>query len=145
MRMATYVALMRTLNMFKRLLFVVLLFTLNGCIKREIYTEVVDKTMIAHPPQTLRIEDPSGMLKSTLKADPSSPITISLYIHCAKCTNAQSKSLGADFDGYIRLTLSENNRTLARAQMDYKGEATREEVAQVFEHLMETLQWNHSV
>lgn len=115
--------------------------TLTGCLEREIYTEIVDKTIISHPPATLQIEDPSTLLKSTFKADPLSLIKMSVYIHCAKCTNAQSRSLGADFDGYIRITLSEGNRTLARAQMDYKGEATHDEVQQVFEHLMETLQW----
>lgn len=113
--------------------------------EREIYTEISDTSAISHPPRSVKIEDSSGMLKTSFKTDPSSPITISVYIHCAKCTNAQSRSLGADFDGYIRLTLSENNRTLARAQMDYKGEATREEVAQVFEHLMETLQWEDTL
>lgn len=142
MRMATLVALiMHTRNVFKSFLFVVLLFTLSGCLEKEIYSEVVDKTMISHPPQTLQIEDPSGMLKSTLKTDPSSPIKMSVTIHCAKCNNPQSKSLGADFDGYIRITLSEENRTLARAQMDYKGEATSDEVQQVYDYLTDQLKW----
>jgi hypothetical protein len=122
-----------------------LLFTLNGCLEREIYTEISDRSAISHPPKSVKIEDASGMLKTSFKPDPSSPITMSVYIHCAKCTNAQSRSLGADFDGYIRITVSESNRTLARAQMDYKGEATREEIAQVFEHLMETLQWEDTL
>lgn len=125
----------------KTFIAILLSFILIGCIEREIYTEIVDKTIISHPPATLRIEDPNGMLKSRFKIDPSSPIQMSLYIHCAKCTNAQSKSLGSDFDGYIRLTLSEHNRTLARAQMDYKGEATPEEVKHVYDHLIGELKW----
>jgi len=125
----------------KTLLFILLQFILIGCLEREIYTEIVDKSIISHPPATLQIENPSGLFKSTINSNPASPIKMSVYIHCAKCTNAQSRSLGADFDGYIRLTISEDNRTLARAQMDYKGEATHDEVQQVFEHLMETLQW----
>lgn len=128
-----------------RTIMLLFLITLSGCIEREIYTEIADRAIIAHPPQVLNIEDPSGMLKTDLPCDPEAAMKISLYIHCAKCTNAQSKSLGADFDGYIRLTISEDNRTLARAQMDYKGEATSEEVMQVYNHLMEKLQWNHSV
>ena len=115
--------------------------TLTGCLDREIYTEIADKSIVSHPPATLQIEDPSGLFKSTFKTDPASPIKMSVYIHCAKCTNAQSKSLGSDFDGYIRITLSEDNLTIARAQMDYKGEATSDEVQQVYDHLMETLQW----
>jgi hypothetical protein len=140
--MTTHVArIMHTLNVFKSLLFVVLIFTLSGCIERKIYTEITDQSILSHPPQTLRIEDPSGMLKTNLPNDPNATVKMSVYIHCTKCTNAQSKSLGTDFDGYIRLTISDGNCTLARAQMDYKGEATPNEVAQVFEHLMETLQW----
>jgi len=118
---------------------------LTGCLDREIYTEIVDQSIITHPPVSLKIDDPWGKLKTDLPNDPYAAVKISLYIHCAQCTNAKSKSLGADFDGYIRITVSENNRTLARAQMDYKGEATPEEVAQVYNHLMEKLQWNHSV
>ncbi len=115
--------------------------TLTGCLEREIYTEIVDKTIISHPPATLRIEDPSGMLKSRFKTYSASPIKMSVYIHCAKCTNAQSKSLGSDFDGYIRLTISDHNRTLARAQMDYKGEATNDEIQHVYDHLIGELKW----
>ena len=131
--------------MIRALLVLLASFILNGCIEREIYTEIADRAIISHPPKGLNIEDPSGMLKTDLPCDPETAMKISLYIHCAKCTNAQSKSLGADFDGYIRLTIREDNRTLARAQMDYKGEATPEEVMQVYTHLMEKLQWNHSV
>lgn len=120
-------------------------FILSGCIEREIYTEIAEKQIIAHPPQALNVEDPSGMLKTDFRDDPNGTIKMSLIVHCAKCTNAQSKSLGADFDGYIRITVSEGNQNLARAQMDYKGEATSEEVMQVYRHLMEKLQWNHSV
>lgn len=133
--------IMRTLNVFKSLLFVVLLFTLSGCLKREIYTEIADKKVISHPPTSLEIKAPDGMLKTNFKTDPSSPIKLAVYIHRAKCTNAQSKSLGSDFDGYIRLTLSDHNRTIARAQMDYKGEVTNDEVQQVYDHLIQQLHW----
>lgn len=131
--------------MIKTLFSLFVLFILSGCNEREVYTEIADNTIIAHPPVSLKIEDPSGMLKTLFRHDPSAPMTMKLIVHCAKCTNAQSKSLGADFDGYIRITVSEGNRPLARAQMDYKGEATPEEVMQVYTHLMEKLQWNHSV
>lgn len=131
--------------LFRALLVLLVSFILSGCIEREIYTEIADKQIIADPPQALNIEDPSGMLKTDFRHDPDAPLSMSLIVHCAKCTNAQSKSLGADFDGYIRITVSEGNETLARAQMDYKGEATVEEVMRVYTHLMEKLQWNHSV
>jgi hypothetical protein len=131
--------------MIKTLFSLFVLFILSGCHEREVYTEIADKQIIAHPPIAINIEDPSGMLKTDFRHDLNAPMTMSLMVHCAKCTNAQTKSLGADFDGYIRITVSKGNRPLARAQMDYKGEATPEEVMQVYTHLMEKLQWNHSV
>lgn len=119
-----------------------LLFTLSGCLEREIYTEIADKSLISHPPSTLRIEDPSGLLKSTFKTDLSAPISLKVYIHSAHCSNAQSRSLGADFDGYVRITISDSNRTLARTQMDYKGEPSAEMIQTLYDTLIQKLQWN---
>ena len=118
-----------------------LLLLLGGCTNREIYTEIADHRYIAHPPSSLQINDLGGMLKSGFKNDPASPIHLDVYVHCAECTNAQSRSLGADFDGYIRITIRDQNTTIARAQMDYKGKAHEEDVQQVYEHLIQTLQW----
>lgn len=127
--------------MFKHLLFGLLLLFLGGCINREIYTEIADKSYISHPPSALAIEDLGGMLKSGFTIDPSSPMKLQVYVHCAECTNAQSRSLGADFDGYIRITVRDQNKTIARAQMDYKGQAQAADVQKVYEHLIHTLQW----
>ncbi|MCX6061920.1 MAG: hypothetical protein NT103_06700 [Campylobacterales bacterium] len=62
------------------------------------------------------------MLKSDFKNDPNTLISLKVYIYCAHCTNAQSRSLETDFDGYIRITIKERNTTIVRAQLDYKGE-----------------------
>lgn len=125
-----------------KILFVLLaLFTLGGCLERKIYTEINEPSYIEHPPKSLRIDDISGIVKNTIKSDPSSPIVATVYIHCSQCTNAQSRSLGADFDGYIRITIKENNTSIARAQMDYKGEATNDEIQHVYDHLIGELKW----
>lgn len=126
----------------KALFSLFLLFALSGCLEREIYTEIADKSLISHPPERLRIEDPSGLLKSTFKTDPSAPISLNVYIHSAHCTNAQSRSLGTDFDGYVRITISDSNRTLARSQMDYKGEPSAEMIQTLYTTLIQKLQWN---
>jgi hypothetical protein len=131
-----------SIEILKTLFLLLVMFILSGCFEQEIYTEINEPSYIAHPPKSLRIDDIGGMLESSTKSDPKSPISVEVYIHYAHCTNAKSRSLGSDFDGYIRITLKENNTTIARAQKDYKGEATPEEVTQVYDHLMETLQWN---
>lgn len=139
------VSVVPIMHMPKALFVLLALFTLGGCLERKIYTEINEPSYIAHPPKSLRIDDISGIVKNTLKSDPTSPVVANVYIHCSQCTNAQSKSLGADFDGYIRLTISDNNRSIARAQMDYKGEATSEDVQQVYNHLINELHWENII
>lgn len=115
---------------------------LGGCWEQEIYSEIVKPAFIAHPPLALHIEDPSGHLKSDFSNNPKAPIFLEVYIYSAHCTNAQSRSLGTDFDGYIRIAVQENNSTIARAQMDYKGEPTGQKIQYVYDHLMENLKWS---
>lgn len=126
----------------KKYLFLLLyLLFLGGCLEREIYTEIAKPDFIAHPPLALHIEDLSSTLKSDFKTDSNSPLRLEVYTHRAHCTNAQSRSLGTDFDGYIRITIKEQNTTIARAQMDYKGEPDAPKIQYVYDHLIEELQW----
>jgi len=129
------------IHMPKMLFLLLVMFALSGCLEREIYTEISEPSYIAHPPKSLRIDDVGGMLKSSIKSDPKSPVSVEVYIHSAHCTNAQSRSLEADFDGYIRITIKEGTTSIARAQMDYKGEAKSDDIQQVYSHLMKTLRW----
>jgi len=114
----------------------------SGCFEREIYTEIVDKKYIAHPPSSVFVMDLEGNLKSGFPSNPNAPISVHVYTHQANCTNAQSRSLGSDFDGYVRITLKEGNVTIARAQSDYKGEATPEIVQAIYTQLLQKLQWS---
>lgn len=108
--------------------------------EREIYTEINDQSAVSHPPKSVKIEDLSGAL-SGVKSDFKAPVSVEVYIHSAHCTNPQSRSLGSDFDGYIRITLKDENRTIARAQMDYKGEPTDQSIRQVYDHLLKKMEW----
>ncbi|MDD2369468.1 MAG: hypothetical protein PHQ90_09210 [Sulfuricurvum sp.] len=123
----------------KNLFFFFCALALSGCLEREIFTEINDRHFVGHPPSALRIEDLSGTLKST--NDPNARVSVIVYIHSAHCTNAQSRSLGSDFDGYIRITIKENNTQIARAQMDYKGEPDGDKIRQVYDHLIQQLKW----
>jgi len=45
------------------------------------------------------------------------------YIHFVdSCNNPETKSLGADFNGYIRLYIKSNNETLYKVQSDFKSD-----------------------
>ena len=125
----------------KYLFLLIYLLFLSGCLEREIYTEIAKPDFIAHPPSALHINDLSGTLKSDFKTDSNAPLRLEVYTHRAHCTNAQSRSLGTDFDGYIRITIKEQNTTIARAQMDYKGEPDAQKIQYVYDHLIEELQW----
>ncbi|MDD5159124.1 MAG: hypothetical protein PHI47_03665 [Sulfuricurvum sp.] len=124
----------------KNLFFFFCALALSGCLEREIFTEINDRNAINHPPSSLHIID-SGSLKSGFKDDPKGKYTAEVYIHSAHCTNAQSKSLGSDFDGYIRITIKDQNTTVARAQMDYKGSPDSDKIQQVYDHLIQQLKW----
>jgi hypothetical protein len=121
------------------LFFITLIF--SGCFEREIYTEVMDKRYISHPPASVLVVDLEGNLKSGFPSNPTSPISVHVYTHRAHCTNAQSRSLGSDFDGYVRITIKDGNTTIARAQSDYKGGATPEMVQTIYTELLKQLRW----
>jgi len=126
----------------KKHLFLLLFFVFfNGCMEREIYAEITQPSFIAHPPAALHIDDISGTLKSDFKNDSNALLHLEVYTHCANCTNVQSRSIGTDFDGYIRITIKDANSTIARAQMDYKGEPDTQKIQYLYEHLMKKLQW----
>jgi len=124
----------------KSLFLFVAILSFGGCWEQEIYTEITDKSVIDHPPKSVRINDQSGALND-VTSDSTASISVNVIVHCAHCTNAQSRSFGSDFDGYIRITLTEKNTTIARAQMDYKGSPDREKIHHVYDHLIRTMRW----
>jgi len=124
-----------------KILFFSLALIFTGCLEREIYTEIAKPDFIAHPPSALHIEDLSDTLKSDFKNDSNALLRLEVYTHGAHCTNAQSRSVGTDFDGYIRITIKERNTTIARAQMDYKGEPDAQKIQYVYDHLIKELKW----
>lgn len=120
-----------------------LLVMLGGCLDRQIYSEVSDPSRIGHPPSSVQIIDPTGDLKTTLNREENSTTKIEVYVHCAKCSSPSAKALGSDFDGYVRITIFEEGKTIARAQMDYKGEPSPEMIQKIYDTLMQKLQWSH--
>jgi hypothetical protein len=127
----------------KFLLPFLLFLLLGGCMERKIYSEVSDPSRIGHPPLSVQLIDPTGNLKTSLKTDSNSTTKIEVYVHCAKCSSASAKALGSDFDGYVRITIFENGKTIARAQMDYKGEPTPQMIQKIYDTLTDKLQWSN--
>jgi hypothetical protein len=130
-------------DVMKRLFAVFFAFLLTGCMEREIFTEIADPSRIGHPPATVVLIDPRGDVNSALKIDEESPTKIEVYIHRAACSSPSAKALGSDFDGYVRITIFEESKTIARAQMDYKGEPTADMTQHLYDTLIKKLQWSN--
>ncbi len=127
----------------KFLIPLLLLLLLTGCTEREIFSEIVDPSRIGHPPAAVVLLDPRGDVKTALKIDEESPTKIEVYVHRAACSSASAKALGSDFDGYVRITIFEGGKTIARAQMDYKGEPSSEMIQHLYDTLIKKLQWSN--
>ena len=44
------------------------------------------------------------------------------WLKLSQCNNPKGKSIGADFDGYVRFSIYKGNKLVYRCQEDYKGE-----------------------
>ena len=73
--------------------------------------------MVEMPEEKDRIETAFG-----LPNDPSCPYTVSLIKYCVgKCTNPYIKSVGGDFNGYVRIEVKKGFKCYYKIQSDYKN------------------------
>lgn len=126
----------------RRILLFLLILVLSGCIEQKIYTEISIPSRIGRPPPSVELIDPTGNLQIPFERDANSTTKIEVCIHCAKCSSAAARALGSDFDGYVRITISDGASPIARAQMDYKGEPTTESIQIIHDTLIKKLQWD---
>lgn len=111
--------------------------------EREIYSEISAPSAIGHPPSSVVLTGSGEKLVTGFEENNASTVHIDVYVHCAKCTGAEARALGSDFDGYVRITIFENGQTIARAQMDYKGEPSPQMIQKIYDTLIQKLQWSH--
>ena len=118
------------------------LFLLGGCIDESVYVENYRPELIGHPPAQIALSDLEGRLSPHLPLNPEAATSVTVYVHHASCTNPQSRSLGSGSDGYVRVSVSDPQGMIGRAQSDFRGqEPSREEVQRIYETMMETLKW----
>ncbi len=122
-------------------LLLILLFA--GCMEREIYSEISDPAAIGHPPSSVVLTGSGEKLLTGFEENNASTVHIDVYVHCAKCSGAEARALGSDFDGYVRVSIYENKKMIARAQMDYKGEPSPHMIQTIYDTLIQKLQWSH--
>ncbi|NPA12636.1 MAG: hypothetical protein GXO45_01470 [Aquificae bacterium] len=51
-----------------------------------------------------------------------------VYKFLSQCNNPTAKSVGADFDGFLRFDLTKEGKLLYRCQMDWKGEFNKDRI-----------------
>jgi len=72
------------------------------------------------------------------------PYTIELMSKfLSQCNNPQAKSIGADFDGFIRFDLKKNGKLLYRCQMDWKGEFTDKRIRDIVLRMKKDLKFEN--
>ncbi|MDD3595133.1 MAG: hypothetical protein AB7U44_05540 [Sulfuricurvum sp.] len=119
-----------------------MLWLFSGCFEPEIYTQIDDPAFVAHPPASIRIDDLSGKVRSTIKQSENAETRIEIDVHYAHCTNPQSRSFGTGIDGYIRVTAKKRDKMIGRSQCDFRGDPEEEEIQKVYDTLLKRLQWN---
>ncbi len=105
------------------------LLLLAGCGKKEIYEKIYDKQSAQKPIHCLHIEADDLTRYILLKNDflrrlssASCPLVLQATAHyVTSCKSAQAKALGSDFDGFLRLSVRREGRSIYRVQQDFKG------------------------
>jgi hypothetical protein len=126
------------LNIKNLLLVVLSLFLLSGCLKKEIYTKIYDKSEIGLNLKSVSLSGDNFFLldkvekslkKRGLSIKEDSLYKIKLISHyVVSCSNPIVKSTGSDFDGFIRLSLLKNSTEIYRCQQDFKVKVTQDMV-----------------
>jgi len=58
------------------------------------------------------------------------------------CNNPQAKSIGADFDGFLRFDLKNGEKLLYRCQIDWKGEFTDKRIKDMVRKMKKDLKFS---
>jgi len=109
-------------------LFVFVGFFVSGCEDHPVYSGfLVDKNLTSLGCIKIVSFDPkiTNALKKELRdvEDKNCSYTINGYIHHVDtCNNPQVKSLGADFNGFVRLKVSDKDIPIYRVQSDFKSD-----------------------
>ena len=116
-----------------RSIFVALIFLLSGCSDNSIVS-VYDKNILEDKSTCIELVvfPPNETIESTLKKlykfRESCELKFEVYtkgkIHCNSNQNAQSKAMGNMPNGYLRMEITKENKTLYSYYVDIKGEIT---------------------
>jgi len=107
------------------------LFLFAGCEnKNPVYSEFCDDTNVTLPLSCIKIDMDNDIIlshnvKEAIKAKITDdcPYRIEGEIYrTAKCNSIEAKSIGTDFNGYVRLNILYGNKCIYKIQSDFKND-----------------------
>jgi len=107
------------------------LFILAGCEnKNPVYSGFCDDANVSLPLHCVKVDIKndiilSGNLKESMKDKISSncPYIVKGEIYrTTKCNSIEAKSIGTDFNGYVRINIFQDNKCIYKVQSDFKND-----------------------
>ncbi|SNZ09427.1 hypothetical protein SAMN06265182_1522 [Persephonella hydrogeniphila] len=109
---------------------------ITGC--ENFYEKVYDEKIKIEKIPCLNVEEKNAILraqiirvlkKENIKFRDNCPYTLKVNAKfLSQCNNPEAKSIGADFDGFLRFDLYRKGELVYRCQMDWKGEFSEEKI-----------------
>jgi len=103
---------------------------ITGC--ENFYSKVYDEKIKEEKIPCVRIAEKDKILKAqiirafkeeNILIKDKCPYTVRVYAKfISQCNNPEARSIGADFDGFLRFDLLRKEKLVYRSQMDWKGE-----------------------
>ncbi len=129
--------------------FVAILFLLFGCGK--IYTKIYDEKEVKIPLSCLKIKSDNLIIEYVVKNNPfikniekkecQNTLKISSN-YVTSCTSPTAKSIGTDFDGFVRFEILKDNHLIYRNQRDFKGHFTDSVAKSLIDRLKKDLKFS---
>ncbi|WP_297454338.1 hypothetical protein [Persephonella sp.] len=131
----------------KLLLIIGFFIFITGC--ENFYSKVYDKSIKEKNIHCVRISYQNPFIKTKIikafkeegiKVQDNCPYTINVKAKfLSQCTSPQAKSIGADFDGFMRFDLLEKGKLVYRCQMDWKGKFSEDRVKDLIKKMKEDI------
>lgn len=104
---------------------------LSGCeSKNPVYSGFCDDTNVSLPLHCVKVDMQNDIIlssnfKETMKDKISNncPYNVKGEIYrTAKCNSIEAKSIGVDFNGYVRINIFQGNKCIYKVQSDFKND-----------------------
>ena len=142
---------MKIANIKRFFIIILSIFFLTSC--ENFYSKVYDKKIKEKTISCISFKGDgsktSKLIKNTLKKEripikENCPYTLKpSYKLVSECDNPSVKSIGADFDGFLRFEIFDKDKLVYRCQMDWKGEFGEKRVKDLIKEMKKDLKFSN--